>query len=137
MRPCCGLWGLRLRSRGARARSGDRTIIDFSTVQAKHPYPGVETRRIDFVQFTVVEYRFRPEAVFPVHHHSEEQVVIVLEGSVRFGVDGRPMDLGPGACGRVAPNIPHGATAGPQGARMMILVSPRRREEGGPAVSTR
>lgn len=135
--PCCGSWGLRRRSRGARARPGGRTIIDFSTVQAKHPYPGVETRRVDFVQFTVVEYRFRPGAVFPVHHHAEDQVVIVLEGSVRFAVDGRPVDLGPGACARVAPNVPHGATAGPQGARMLNLVSPRRREEAGPAVSTR
>src|SRR2546426_1462826 len=78
---CCGPWGLRRRISGARARPGDRTIVDFSTVQAKHPYPGVETRRVDFVQFTVIEYRFRPEAVFPLHHHAEEQVVIVLEGA--------------------------------------------------------
>lgn len=97
----------------------------------------METRRVDFVQFTVVEYRFRPGAVFPVHHHAEEQVVIVLEGSVRFAVDGRPVDLGPGAWARVAPDVPHGATAGSQGARMLNLVSPRRREEAGPVVSTR
>lgn len=83
------------------------------------------------MQFTVVEYRFQPEAVFPLHHHAEEQVVIVLEGSIRFVLDGRPVDLGPGACARVAPNVPHGATAGRQGARMLNLVSPRRREEAG------
>jgi quercetin dioxygenase-like cupin family protein len=97
----------------------------------------VETRRVDFVQFTVVEYRFQPEAVFPLHHHAEEQVVIVLKGSIRFVLDGRPVDLGPGASARVPPNAPHGATAGRQGARMLNLVSPRRREETGPVVSAR
>ena len=97
----------------------------------------METRRVDFVQFTVIEYRFRPEATFPLHHHSEEQVVIVLEGSIRFVLDGRPLDLEPGACARVAPDVPHGATAGRQGARMLNLVSPRRREGIGPVVGAR
>lgn len=78
------------------------------------------------MHFTVVEYRFQPGAVFPIHHHPEEQVVIVLAGSVRFAVDGQPADLGPGDCARVAPHVPHGATAGPDGARMLNLVSPRR-----------
>src|SRR2546428_2104245 len=51
------------------------------------------------------------------------------EGSIRFVLDGRPLDLEPGACARVAPNVPHGATAGRQGARMLNLRSEEHTSE--------
>ncbi|BAS26515.1 cupin [Limnochorda pilosa] len=93
----------------------------------RRPHPGIETRRVDGQGMTLVEYRFDPAARFPVHHHPEEQVSVVTGGSVVFHVDGREVELQAGQMVRVAPHVPHGATAGPAGATMLNVLAPRRR----------
>lgn len=53
--------------------------------------------------------RFAPHAAAPVHVHAEEQLVIILEGTLQFHLDGEVRSLGVGDVAVVPPWVPHGA----------------------------
>ena len=54
----------------------------FADVAADEPYPGVSRRTVDAAAATVNRYDFEPGATFPRHRHTQEQITLVLEGSV-------------------------------------------------------
>ena len=41
----------------------------------------------------MVRYVYQPGAVFPVHHHPEEQVTVVISGQIEFTVAGETVML--------------------------------------------
>jgi quercetin dioxygenase-like cupin family protein len=92
----------------------------------EHPFPGVSRRTNHTEQATVSAYAFEPEARFPIHTHPEEQITVVLEGTVVFEVEGERHALGPGETYAVAAHLEHGLQAGPDGARFLAVVVPRR-----------
>jgi quercetin dioxygenase-like cupin family protein len=92
----------------------------------EHPFPGVSRRTNHTDKATVSAYAFDPAATFPTHVHPEEQITVVLEGTVVFTVEGAEHALGPGETYVVAPNLEHGLRAGPEGARFLAVVVPRR-----------
>jgi len=47
----------------------------------------------------------------PVHSHANEQISNVLEGSLRFEVDGRERIVGAGELIHIPPHVPHMAEA--------------------------
>lgn len=100
--------------------------VNWDQIPARQSQPGVTTRRFDSDGNTIFQYNFEPHAVFPVHSHPEEQVVIVLTGRATCTVDGTPVDLKPGDIARIGPNVPHGVTAGPEPVQVLNLLSPRR-----------
>lgn len=104
--------------------------LEFSGVAPKHPQPGVTTRRLDYDHMTVVRYEFAPGAAFPMHHHAEEQLVVMLSGSCRFRLGAGERELQAGDAVVAAPHVPHGATAGPDGCRFLNILSPRRTGDG-------
>src|SRR5262249_41948535 len=67
--------------------------IDWSQVPMETPLPGVSRQTIHGEKQTLVRYVYQPGSVFPTHHHPEEQVTIVLSGSIDFTVDGAPVTL--------------------------------------------
>lgn len=93
----------------------------------EHPFPGVSRRTNHTEQATVSAYAFEPGARFPVHTHPEEQITVVLAGTVVFEVEGERHALGPGETYAVAAQLEHGLQAGPDGARFLAVVVPRRR----------
>ena len=92
----------------------------------EHPFPGVSRRTNHTEQATVSAYAFEPEASFPIHTHPEEQITVVLEGTVVFEVEGERHALGPGETYALAAHLEHGLQAGPDGARFLAVVVPRR-----------
>jgi quercetin dioxygenase-like cupin family protein len=92
----------------------------------EHPFPGVTRRTNQTAKATVSAYAFEPGAEFPIHIHPEEQITVVLEGSVVFSVEGEAHELGPGETYVVAPEVEHGLRAGPEGARFLAVIVPRR-----------
>jgi quercetin dioxygenase-like cupin family protein len=50
-------------------------------------------------------------AVVPSHAHENEQIATVLEGRVRFDVDGDVFEVGSGQSVSLAANVPHGVEA--------------------------
>jgi quercetin dioxygenase-like cupin family protein len=88
--------------------------------------PGVWMRPVfgDTLNLSLV--RMEPKAVAAVHEHSEEQIGIVLEGSCDFELGDERRTLGPGSVYVAPPFIPHGATAGDGGCRILDAFSPPR-----------
>jgi len=93
---------------------------------AEEPFPGVYRRRLDSERATVASYSFAPGARFPLHRHPEEQITIVEEGEVELRAGGTRAVLGAGDWSIAAPGLEHGLVAGPAGARILIVLVPRR-----------
>jgi quercetin dioxygenase-like cupin family protein len=74
--------------------------------------------------FGVVE--LGPGALVPEHQHDNEQLGIVLEGSVSFRIDDETRELGPGSTWNIPSNAPHEVEAGPEGAVVIDLFAPGR-----------
>jgi quercetin dioxygenase-like cupin family protein len=66
-----------------------------------------------------------PNSEAPLHvHHHDDETFVVLEGTVTFEVGGERI---PAAAGDVAfgpRGVPHRFTAGPEGCRMLFVVTP-------------
>jgi quercetin dioxygenase-like cupin family protein len=75
---------------------------------------------------SVVE--LEPGAVVAEHSHDNEQLGIVLRGAIDFRVGDERRELGPGGTWCIAPNTPHEAVAGPEGAVVIDVFSPSRED---------
>lgn len=98
----------------------------FESIEAEEVYPGVRRRAFSSEQATVTRYDFGARARFPIHRHPSEQVTLVEQGAVEFTVDGRTTPLTEGDWSVVAADVEHGLVAGPDGARIVAIVVPRR-----------
>jgi quercetin dioxygenase-like cupin family protein len=67
-----------------------------------------------------------PGAVVAEHSHENEQLGIVLQGSLDFRVGDERRERGPGATWCIPANTPHEATAGPDGAVVIDVFTPPR-----------
>ena len=88
--------------------------------------PGLEFRPIATDSVMVNFVTFEPGAPAPTHHHSEEQIAIVLDGELRFTVGGEHRVMRPGDCVVIPANVPHGGEAGPEGCRALDVFTPPR-----------
>lgn len=100
--------------------------IDWEQIPPQEPVPGVRTRRTDGEQMTIFRYEMEPGANFPLHQHPEEQLVVVLAGSVTFRVGEEELYLERGMSARMAPEVPHAAWAGNAGVQFLNILAPRR-----------
>jgi quercetin dioxygenase-like cupin family protein len=64
--------------------------------------------------------------VAPAHHHSEQQIAIVLSGELNFTVAGETRVMHAGDCVVIPPHVEHGGFAGPQGCDVVDVFTPPR-----------
>lgn len=110
-----------------------RTGADSGTLEQlplDEPFPGVHRRTLDAAGATVTTYAFAPGARFPLHRHAQEQVTLVHEGSVRMRLGDSEEELDGGSWSVIPSGVPHGITAGEEGARVTTVVAPRRAAVG-------
>jgi quercetin dioxygenase-like cupin family protein len=67
-----------------------------------------------------------PDAVVPEHKHENEQLGIVITGSLTFRIADETRELGPGETWTIPSNVPHEVTAGPEGAVVIDVFAPVR-----------
>jgi quercetin dioxygenase-like cupin family protein len=65
-------------------------------------------------------------SVVKEHSHPNEQLGMVLRGSVTFRVDKEVRDLGPGDTWQIPGNTPHEVHTGPEGAVVIDVFAPPR-----------
>jgi len=102
------------------------TNLPWDSVAPLSPHPGIMTKRLDLAMMTVVLYEFEPGASFPLHYHSEEQLVVVLSGTAGFRVEDQVHPLKAGDSLHAPPQVPHGCEAGPEGCSFLNILAPRR-----------
>ena len=91
----------------------------------------VRARRVQGEHITLAVVELDPNAVVPEHHHVAEQMGIVLAGEMHFTIDGETRTLGPGGTWRILSDLPHGVTAGPNGAVVIDVFTPVRSDWDG------
>ena len=72
--------------------------------------------------------RFEPGAIVPLHSHPHEQLGMVLRGAMTFRIGDETRELGPGETWTIPSNVPHEATAGPEGAVVIDVFAPVRED---------
>ena len=102
----------------------------FAGLEADTPYPGIVRRTVQSERMTLSEYTFEPGATFPLHSHAQEQVTLIEAGEVRLTAAGATKTLTAGAWSVMPGGVEHGITAGPEGARVVAILSPRRESAG-------
>jgi quercetin dioxygenase-like cupin family protein len=102
------------------------TLGSFHALEETEPYAGLRRRTFDSDGATVNEYRFEPDASFPLHRHPEEQITLIAEGEVELTQAGATSRLGAGDWAITAGGVEHGIRAGAAGARIVAIIVPRR-----------
>ncbi len=101
--------------------------IDVTEAGWEEVHAGVWRWTASGQRMTLTLYRFAPGATFPLHCHPQEQLALVLRGSVAFHNPAARVTCRPGQLMVIAPDEPHAATAGDEGAEVASVVAPARR----------
>ena len=88
----------------------------------------VRARKLEGERITLAVVELAPGAVVPEHRHPHEQLGVCLRGSVTFTIDDQTRVLGPGGTWRIRSERPHRVVAGPDGAELLDVFSPRRED---------
>jgi quercetin dioxygenase-like cupin family protein len=72
-----------------------------------------------------------PDSIVPGHRHENEQLGMVITGSVTFTIGDETRELGPGGTWRIPSDTPHQVTTGPNGAVVIDIFAPTRRDWDG------
>lgn len=101
---------------------------DLAAIQPQRLSPGYLARAVhgDGITFAVVE--IDPLAKLPEHSHANEQLGLVLEGSVTFRVGDEEKTVHPGGIWSIPPNTPHFVIAGEEGAVVLDIFTPTRED---------
>lgn len=88
----------------------------------------VRARSVNGERLTLALVELAPGSVVPEHRHENEQMGMVVSGSVTFTVDGETRTLGPGGTWRIPSNRPHDVVTGPDGALVVDVFAPARED---------
>ncbi|MFL5719138.1 MAG: cupin domain-containing protein [Chloroflexota bacterium] len=88
----------------------------------------VKARRIEGERITLAVVELARDSVVPGHQHENEQLGMVITGSVTFTIGDETRELGPGGTWRIPSNVHHGVTTGPEGAVVIDIFAPTRRD---------
>jgi quercetin dioxygenase-like cupin family protein len=103
---------------------------DVGTADPLQIWNGVAGWTVDGARVTLALIELEPDSVVPEHSHENEQVGVLLRGSLRFTVGGDERELSPGGTWRIASNVPHNVVTGPDGATLVEVFAPGRADWG-------
>jgi unsaturated pyranuronate lyase len=99
---------------------------DLPAIGPQAIWDGVVVRAVHGERVTLGVVELDPDAVVPEHRHENEQLGMVLAGSVSFRVGTETREFGPGGTWRILANEPHEVHAGPDGAVVVDVFAPPR-----------
>jgi quercetin dioxygenase-like cupin family protein len=89
---------------------------------------GIAARMVSGERLTLAVVELDPGAVVAEHAHENEQLGLLLQGSMSFRIGDEPRDLGPGDTWAIPANTRHEAVAGPEGAVAIDVFAPPRHD---------
>jgi quercetin dioxygenase-like cupin family protein len=104
-------------------------VTPFDDVRDVEPQPlfaGLLARTVHGERITMAVVEIDPGAELPEHHHDNEQLGLVIRGSLAFRIGDEERELGPGGIWRIPSDVPHSARGGPEGAVVVDVFSPPR-----------
>jgi quercetin dioxygenase-like cupin family protein len=99
---------------------------DLRALEVIQIWDTVAARAIHGERQSLAVVELDPHAVVPEHRHANEQLGIVISGSLEFRIEDETKQLGPGETWTISSNVPHEVTAGPEGAVVIDVFAPVR-----------
>jgi unsaturated pyranuronate lyase len=91
-------------------------------------WDGIAGRVLHGDELTLGIVELEPGIHLPEHHHPNEQLGMVIQGSLRFTIAGETRELAPGGTWRIPADTPHSADVGPDGAVVIDVFAPPRED---------
>jgi quercetin dioxygenase-like cupin family protein len=91
-------------------------------------WEGVVGRTVHGERVTLSVLELDAGTAVPEHSHENEQVGVLLQGSLRFTIGGETRELGPGGTWRILANVPHSVTVGDEPVVLVEVFSPVRED---------
>ena len=85
-------------------------VTDWSRIKKEKPAPGIQRQMVVGENVMMVRFTFEPFLVTPEHTHPHEQMTLVVQGKVKFFIDGEVKIVSPGDVLHFPPHNRHGAT---------------------------
>lgn len=85
--------------------------VRWSEIPEETLSPMLTRRYVNGAGVTVARFFLRKGLVVPEHSHPSEQVACVLEGALKFTLEGREVVVRAGETLVIPPNVPHAAEA--------------------------
>jgi quercetin dioxygenase-like cupin family protein len=85
--------------------------IPWNKVERENLNPLIDREMVVGDQVMLARVLMKKGAHVPLHHHHNEQVTYILEGALKFAIDGREIVVRAGEVLCIPPNMPHEAWA--------------------------
>jgi quercetin dioxygenase-like cupin family protein len=105
---------------------GVTAFDDLAAIPPQGIWDGILSRAVHGERITLAVVELDPEAPLPEHSHDNEQLGIVIRGSLTLRVGNEERMLGSGETWRIESNVPHEGRAGPDGAVVVDVFAPPR-----------
>ena len=89
-------------------------------------WPGILARRVEGSEMTFAVVELDAHASAVMHQHANEQIGLVLRGTMTFTIGNETRELRAGDTYVIPGNVPHEATAGAEGAVVIDVFAPIR-----------
>jgi quercetin dioxygenase-like cupin family protein len=99
---------------------------DVSAIPPQQIWDGVLGRAVHGERVTLGLIELDADSHVPEHSHENEQIGILVRGSLTFRVGEETRELGPGETWRILAGMPHEVRTGPEGAVVVEVWSPIR-----------
>ncbi len=99
--------------------------IPWKSVELEHLNPLLDRQMVVGEQIMVARVLLKKGCVVPEHSHHNEQVTYILEGALKFDIDGREITVRAGEVLCIPPNMPHRAEALEDTVDLDVFTPPR------------
>jgi quercetin dioxygenase-like cupin family protein len=99
---------------------------DIRTEPALRIWDGITGRIVESAGATLAVVELEPGGHATSHSHTNEQLGVLIEGTVRFTIGDETRDLEPGGSWSIPADTPHEVVAGPEGALIVEVFVPGR-----------
>ena len=102
-------------------------LVDLDTVPVIDVWgQTVRARRIEGQRITFALVELAANGEVPEHRHDNEQLGMVIEGTLTFPIDDETRELGPGGSWCIPSGAAHHVNVGPDGAMVIDVFTPTR-----------
>ena len=99
--------------------------IPWKKVELEHLNPLLDRQMVVGEQMMVARVLLKKGCVVPEHSHHNEQITYILEGALKFHIDGREIVVSAGEVLCIPPHMPHQAEALEDTVDLDVFTPPR------------
>ena len=89
-------------------------------------WDGITALPVEGERTTLAVIDLEAGSAVPEHRHDNEQLGVLIRGSLHFRIGSETRDVGPGDTWSIPSGVPHQVTAGPGGALVVECFTPAR-----------